>query len=56
MFSVTDPKVAQQLNQDAGAYLQLHYKEYLHTLPWRGVSKYIVDSVVAVEKVAPSQP
>src|ERR1700744_6609360 len=28
-FSVTDQKVADQLNKNAGAYLELHYKEYL---------------------------
>jgi hypothetical protein len=56
MFSVTDEKVAKQLNENAGAYLELHYKEYFHTLPWRGVSTYIVDSVVSVQKVNPAQP
>ncbi|WP_345949290.1 hypothetical protein ABDD95_20815 [Mucilaginibacter sp. PAMB04274] len=56
MFSVTDKKVAEQLNANTGAYLELHYKEYFHTLPWRGVSKFVVDSVVAVHKVNPIQP
>jgi hypothetical protein len=56
MFSVTDEKVAKQLNQNAGAYLELHYKEYFHTLPWRGVSNYIVDSVISVQKVNTTQP
>jgi len=56
MFSVTDEKVAQQLNGYTGAYLELHYKEYLHTLPWRGVSEFVVDSVVSVQKVNPAQP
>src|ERR1700761_7867439 len=35
IFSVTDEKVAEQLSKNAGAYLEVHYKEYLHTLPWR---------------------
>jgi len=56
MFSVTDPKVAAQLNANTGAYLELHYKEYFHTLPWRGVSNFVVDSVIAVHKVNPLQP
>lgn len=51
MFSVTDPKVAEQLNKSAGASLELHYKEYLHTLPWRGVSTFVVDSVVTASPV-----
>lgn len=46
MFSVQDQKVADQLNKSAGATLELHYKEYLHPLPWRGVSEFVVDSVV----------
>ena len=49
MFSVTDTKVADTLNHHAGAFLQLHYKEYLHTLPWRGVSHFVVDSIYAIE-------
>jgi len=56
MFSVTDEKVAKQLNDNAGAYVEVHYKEYFHTLPWRGVSEYIVDSVISVQKINPTQP
>ncbi|WP_158826678.1 hypothetical protein [Mucilaginibacter lacusdianchii] len=56
MFSVTDERVAQQLNNNAGGYLKLHYKEYFHTLPWRGVSRYVVDSVVSAEPLNPAQP
>jgi len=56
MFSVTDEKVAQKLNSSAGAYLELHYKEYRHTLPWRGVSNFVVDSVISVRPVNPTQP
>ncbi|MDP9081801.1 MAG: hypothetical protein M3O71_30680 [Bacteroidota bacterium] len=56
MFSVTDQHVADQLNKSAGAYLELHYKEYLHTLPWRGVSEFVVDSVISIRPVTPVQP
>ena len=48
-FSVTDQKVADQLNSNAGSYLELHYKEYFHALPWRGTSEFIVDSVVSAK-------
>lgn len=51
MFSVTDPKVAEILNKNAGAFLELHYKEYIHALPWRGVSNFVVDSVMSVRPV-----
>jgi len=56
MFSVSDEKVAEQLNRDAGAYIEVHYKEYLHTLPWRGVSEFVVDSVLSVKSAVPVQP
>jgi hypothetical protein len=55
-FSVTDQKVADQLNKSAGAYVELHYKEYLHALPWRGVSEFVVDSVVLVRQINPIIP
>ena len=47
-FSVKDKKVAEQLEHCAGKFVELHYKEYLGTLPWRGMSKYVVDSVMQV--------
>lgn len=50
MFSVSDQKVADQLNNSAGAELELHYKEYLNPVPWRGVSNYVVDSVISVSR------
>ncbi|MBD1384124.1 hypothetical protein IDJ75_02450 [Mucilaginibacter rigui] len=56
MFSVTDEKVADKLNHSAGAMLELHYKEYIHTLPWRGVSNFVVDSVMSVTPVSPTAP
>ncbi len=56
MFSVTDERVAATLNKNAGAYLELHYKEYLHTLPWRGVSTFVVDSVISVKPITPVTP
>jgi hypothetical protein len=56
MFSVTDHHVADILNKNSGAFLELHYKEYLHTLPWRGVSEFVVDSVLSVRPVNPLQP
>ncbi len=55
MFSVTDPKVAEKLNRSAGAYLELHYKEYKNPLPWRGVSSFVVDSVLSVRPYNPNQ-
>lgn len=47
-FSVTDEEVAHQLERCAGKTVELHYKEYLGALPWRGISRYVVDSVLSV--------
>jgi len=48
-FSVEDELVADSLMKCSGKQLELHYKEYLGTLPWRGVSKFVVDDVVSVK-------
>ena len=47
-FSVKDENVARQLERCAGKTVELHYKEYLGALPWRGMSCYVVDSVLSV--------
>ena len=53
-FSVKDENVAKQLERCAGKFVELHYKEYLGTLPWRGMSKYVVDSVYSVNTMKES--
>ena len=50
-FSVKDENVARQLERCAGKIVELHYKEYLGILPWRGMTKYVVDSVYSVTSV-----
>ena len=50
-FSVTDENVAKQLERSAGKFVELHYKEYLGKLPWRGMTNYVVDSVLSVQNV-----
>jgi len=47
-FSVTNPAVADSLMRCSGKQVELHYKEYLGALPWRGMEKYVVDRIVAV--------
>ena len=47
-FSITDKAVADSLMRCGGKTVELHYKEYLGTLPWRGKQKYIVDTIVSV--------
>jgi hypothetical protein len=56
MFSVTDPRIANQLETSGGKLVQLHYKEYIGKLPWRGVSNFVVDSVLSVTENTPSVP
>ena len=53
-FSVKDENVAKQLERCAGKFVELHYTEYLGTLPWRGMSKYVVDSVYSVSTIKES--
>jgi hypothetical protein len=47
-FSIADAAVAKRLELASGKEVQLHYYEYLGSLPWRGVSKFVVDSVVSI--------
>ncbi len=47
-FSVTKESVAQTLLNNAGREVEVHYVEYFGALPWRGMEKYIVDSVYQV--------
>jgi hypothetical protein len=47
-FSVTDEAVAQKLLSSEGKIFNLHYKEYMGALPWRGYSKYVVDSIISI--------
>jgi hypothetical protein len=51
LFSVSDDAVAQELMSNSGKQFNLHYREYLASLPWRGHSKYVVDSIVSVQEV-----
>ncbi|HQV51789.1 MAG: hypothetical protein IPI00_17220 [Flavobacteriales bacterium] len=51
LFSVDDPKVAEQLMVNSGNQFNLHYKEYLAALPWRGHSEFVVDSIISMTKV-----
>ncbi|NLR65388.1 hypothetical protein HGH92_13810 [Chitinophaga varians] len=51
-FSVADERIAQQLMTASGKTVELHYREYLGALPWRGYSPFIVDSVISVRDAA----
>jgi hypothetical protein len=52
-FSVVKESVARQLNEGQNIGVKLHWKRYLGTLPWRGNSQFIVDSVYVAQPVKP---
>lgn len=45
-FSVENQKIAEQLMLKGGEIVELHYKEYFGAVPWRGFTKFVVDSVI----------
>jgi len=49
-FSVENKVVADSLMRCSGKEVELHYKEYLGKLPWRGVNKFVVDKIVSVKE------
>ena len=55
-FSVTDPKIAQILMMSGGKLVELGYKEHFGNIPWRGNSRYIVDTIFHIKDKAASAP
>jgi hypothetical protein len=55
-FSVTNDKIAETLKLSGGKVVELQYKEYFGGVPWRGNSKYIVDSIIAIHEKATVGP
>lgn len=45
LFSVTDENVASKIDTMQGEFVMVHYVEKNGTLPWKGESRYFVDSV-----------
>ena len=41
-------EVANELMRCSGKIVELHYKEYLGALPWRGMQKHVVDKIISV--------
>jgi hypothetical protein len=53
-FSIQNQRLADSLmRMDENKEIILYYKEYLGAIPWRGYSKYIVDSIVSVRDIIP---
>ncbi len=55
-FSVDDEELARELMLQSGKTLELHYKEYFGALPWRGFTKFIVDSIIVKPQPEPLIP
>ncbi len=49
-FSVENDSVANILMLNSGKVFELHYKEYMGTIPWRGHSKYVVDKIINMKE------
>lgn len=49
-FSVTSDSIAAILERNSGKVVELRYKEYLHPLPWRGMSNYVVIEILKAEE------
>ncbi len=52
VFSIEDENVAQELSKMSNRTVDLYYKEYFHTLPWRGNTVYVVDSFIVKSEEA----
>lgn len=49
-FSVKTRKIYDILAANSGKRFDLHYKEYHGVIPWRGNTRYVVDSIVAMKE------
>ena len=47
-FSVENEALARERMLQGGKTLELHSKEYFGALPWRGFTKFVVDSIITV--------
>lgn len=52
-FSIEDKVIAEELMRAGGKTVELHYKEFFGTIPWRGYSRYVVDKIVRIGSETP---
>ena len=52
-FSITNDSIARALELSGGKFVELRYKEYLHNLPWRGMSNYVITDVLVIQEARP---
>jgi len=53
-FSVVNDSIGAILERCSGKNVELRYKEYLHPVPWRGMSNYIVYEVLKISDGKPA--
>jgi len=53
-FSVANDSLGGLLERNSGKSVEVRYKEYLHSLPWRGMSKYVVTEVIKITDPQPT--
>lgn len=51
-FSVGNKPLAEKLMLSSGKEVEVHYKEYLHAVPWRGYTNFVVDSIISIRDPA----
>jgi len=47
-FSIKNKEIFDVLKVNSGKIFDLHYKEYNGVVPWRGNTRYIVDSIISM--------
>lgn len=52
-FSITNDSIARKLELSGGKFVELRYKEFLHPLPWRGMSNYVISDVLVIQEARP---
>ena len=48
-FSVDDKAIAEKMMMNSGKTFELHYKEYISALPWRGYRQFVVDRIISIK-------
>ena len=53
-FSVANDSLGGILERNSGKHVEVRYQEYLHALPWRGMSRYVVVEVIRIGEQEPA--
>lgn len=53
-FSVANDSIGGILERSSGKVVEVKYKEYLKSLPWRGMSRYVVYEIIKVSDPGPA--